>query len=181
MERSVQYTSRIMLVDEDADLLEMLREYLTQKRTARVDCESDSLAALNSHLDHPCDVVVLSTCMVDMHYSKFVDHLTAVGRPRVILMAPRVDAHQILSALRLGVADVLTKPFELDELWQAVEQLVESRRREAYRLRKRRRMRENLRAVRLHNRALQQRVDLLSRDLVGAYRRLARRFAELQP
>lgn len=177
----MQYTSRIMLVDEDVELSEMLREFLMQKRAARVDCESDSLAALNSHLDHPCDVVVLSMCMADMHYSQFVDHLTAVGRPRVILMAPSVDAHQILNALRLGVSDVLTKPFELDELWQAVEQLVDSRRREAHRRRKRRRLRENLRAVQLHNRALQERVDLLSRDLVGAYRRLARRFAELQP
>ena len=133
MEPSVQYTSRIMLVDEDADLLEMLREHLARKPTARVDCHSDSLAALNSHLDHPCDVVVLSMCMADMHYSEFVDHLTAVGRPRVILMATHVDAHQILNALRLGVSDLLTKPFELDELWQAVEQLLECRRREAQR------------------------------------------------
>ena len=168
-----------MIVDEDKDLLELLQEYLAQKRL-RVDVATESLAALNSHLDQPCDVVLLSMTMADMHYSRFVDHLTAIGRPRVVLLTPEVDGHQILNALRLGVADVLTKPFELKELWQSIQRLMERRRREVCVRRKRRRLRENLRRAHLENRALQNRVDLLSKDLVSAYRRLAQRFADLQ-
>lgn len=173
------YTTRIMIVDEDTDLLELLQDYLAPKRV-RVDVATESLAALNSHLDHPCDVVLLSMTMTDMHYSRFVDHLTAVGRPRVVLLAPEVDGQQILSALRLGVADVLTKPFDLTELWQTIERLMDRRKREVCVRRKRRLLRENLRRANLENRALQNRVDLLSKDLVSAYRRLAQRFADLQ-
>ncbi len=174
------HTARIMIVDDDVDLLEMLREYLTRKRVAQIDTARESLAALNWHLDHPCDVVILSMTMVDMHYSRFIDHLTAVGRPRVVLLAPTDDGRQILNALRLGASDVLTKPFELSELWQTVERLMERRNREVRVRRKRRRLRENLRRVHIENRALQGRVDLLSEDLVNAYRRLAQRLADLQ-
>jgi DNA-binding NtrC family response regulator len=78
--------------------------------------------------------------------------------------------------MRLGVRDMFAKPFDLARLGESVERAAaDHRKRRSERLRSERLRRVSGRIVR-ERRAMRQRVDLVCRDLVGAYRRLAEKY-----
>ena len=80
---------------------------------------------------------------------------------------------QLLEALRLGAADVFTQPHDLDAILLRLRRAAETqhrRRREALR---HARLRELSRRIIRDRRAVRKQVDIVCRDLVGAYRELA--------
>ena len=92
----------------------------------------------------------------------------------VILLADDPTLPEAIEAMRLGVVDLFGKPFDLHEVGEAVVRAADQehqRQREAVRQRRLRRLAS--RVVR-ERRDLRQRMDLMCRDIVQAYRRLAR-------
>ncbi len=94
------------------------------------------------------------------------------GTP-LVLVDDQLDGQRTLAALRRGALDVLTPPIELDRLLAVIRRAVkgeQSRQRREARAKRLRRLSSRLISDR---RELRQRVDLICRDLVEAYRRLA--------
>ena len=109
-------TNHILVVDDESDVRELLRKFLT-RRGYEVDTASDGLAAIEAiRANHP-DIVLL-----DIRLPK-VDGLSVLRRLRddaddvaIITMSGIADEDTARQSLELGAADFITKPFNLPYL-----------------------------------------------------------------
>ena len=109
-------TNHILVVDDESDVRELLRKFLT-RRGYEVDTASDGLAAIEAIRDNPPDIVLL-----DIRLPK-VDGLSVLRRLRddaddvaIITMSGIADEDTARQSLELGAADFITKPFNLPYL-----------------------------------------------------------------
>jgi DNA-binding response OmpR family regulator len=109
-----------------------------------------------------------------------VEQLASLGGRPIILLADEPTRAEMIHALRLGVRDLLLKPFPVEQLLDAAERVLhEVEVRQQY-LARYRKMRGLTRQVIRERRDLKQRIDLICRDLVGAHRRLVHRVIEFE-
>ncbi len=170
---------RIMLVEPDAELLEMFVAALARRFDARITCVADAETALDTDLVEPHDLVIVEQSASNNGGLGLAERLCALSRRPVVLLCDDCTGEDAVRALRVGVCDVFIKPFAVAELLDAAQralQAFETRRQSAV---KYRRMREMVRRVIRERRDLNRRIDLVCRDLVEAHRRLAHRFVEL--
>ena len=98
----------------------------------------------------------------------------------IIILQDDADPDRILTAMRAGAADVFTQPVDTTRLVTSLNRVVaEERRLRSAAARSKRLRRMTSRLVR-DRRELRQRVDLICRDLVLAYRRLAEKVVSIQ-
>jgi DNA-binding NtrC family response regulator len=130
---------------------------------------------------HP-DVVIAELDLPDGDALRFVRDLrrTPDGRCPVVLMAQNPTVGRTIEAMRLGVCDLFVKPFDIRRLAHVIEQQGTRRRRDRTVQRRNERLRKLAHQVVRQRRDLRQRVDLVCRDLVNAYQRLARKVVEQQ-
>jgi DNA-binding NtrC family response regulator len=136
---------RVLVVDDEPGVQESLRMLL--KDECRVAIAGSVDEALRALAEEPADLVLLDLVMPGR--SGF-ELLAAIGGqeaapPVVVLTATRSVATAV-EAMKLGAADYVTKPFEIDALRIKVRQLLEKRdlEREVARLRARVEGRERL-------------------------------------
>jgi DNA-binding NtrC family response regulator len=120
--------AKILVVDNDAEMVELLQRRLEQGGYAVVPATSgtDALAALERD---DFDVVLTDLVM---------DGVDGLGllraaarrdpRPRVILMTAFGSLETAIDAIRHGAYDYLTKPFKLEQAMLAVDRAAEDRR-----------------------------------------------------
>src|SRR5471032_3052922 len=113
----------VMVVDDDADAVEELVEYLTR---ARLTCASagDGWAALQLLTDgcRPA-VVVTDLRMPELDGMEFAERLKGfpnAERPEVIFVSGNAGFDDAIAAIRMGARDMLTKPIDASKLVQAV-------------------------------------------------------------
>ena len=96
-----------------------------------------------------------------------------------LMLCDEPTTEQAIAALRLGVRDLLTKPFPVADLLDASDRaLCGHHIRRDYAVRYHR-MRDLVRKAVRERRELNKRIELVCKDLVGAHRRLAHRVVEL--
>ena len=107
---------RLLLVEDEAELAEMLRELLTEEGYA-VDVATNGQAGLHRGLVDRYDVVVLDRRLPAL------DGLDLLGRWRrsgvttpVLLLSALGNPAERVEGLDAGAEDYLTKPFDVDEL-----------------------------------------------------------------
>lgn len=119
-----------LIVDDHADIRELLFIALKLKG---FDCETASSAAsaiecfdLALQTDNDFDLVLLDVSMPERSGYDVAAHIKASGaRTKVLMLTgltddPLVKAH----ALHVGVSNVLTKPVEISELYERIEQML---------------------------------------------------------
>jgi DNA-binding NtrC family response regulator len=173
-----QNPASILLVEDDDATADVLVDYLEQTTKAgvkRVNTASEArAAALAGHHD----VVLADMGLPDCDDLDLARDLRRDSDSEIILMADRPTLGRALEAMRIGVRDMLPKPFDLQRLGRTLDQaLTAHRKRDREQLRNDRLRRVSSRIIR-ERRVLRQRVDLVCRDLVGAYRRLAEKVVE---
>ncbi|MHC4156863.1 MAG: response regulator, partial [Planctomycetota bacterium] len=107
-----------------------------------------------------------------------IRELRAGNQCPIILLAEDPTVKETVQALRLQVADLLRKPFDLTDLSSAVSDLADKelkRRRDKKRVRRLKRLASRVVSERQD---LNRRMDLVCRDFVHAYRRLAQKVTE---
>ncbi len=109
-------TNHILVVDDESDVRELLRKFLT-RQGYEVDTASDGMAAIEAIRDNHPDIVLL-----DIRLPK-VDGLSVLRRLRddaddvaIITMSGIADEETARQSLELGAADFITKPFNLPYL-----------------------------------------------------------------
>ncbi len=173
-------TPKILLVEPDPEMVELLVPPLRQRFDARITCVSDGDTCLETDLYDPHDLVIAEWSLSDSPGLELIERLNILGPRPVILLADRPSSQDVVAAIRLGVSDVFPKPFPIGDLLDAVERALtvyELKRRHAA---KYRRMRELVRHVIRERRALNKRVELVCKDLVEAHRRLVQRVLTLE-
>ncbi len=168
----------ILVVEDDPVLAEMLVDHLRLSIDARVIHATGAADALRQvHRRRP-DLAIVDIGLPDGDGLELIRLIRESCDCPALVITGCPTLQRSVEALRLGADDLLTKPFDLHELSIAVLQAVD-RHRASHRERQRTRRLEGLvRRVLQDRRLLQQRVDLVCRDLVGAYRELAERFAD---
>jgi two-component system phosphate regulon response regulator OmpR len=106
---------RILLVEDDARLADMLLEYLGQAGFG-VTVASLGATALEKLSDAEYDAVVLDLMLPDMDGLNVCRQLRAKYDTPVLMLTARGDAVDRIVGLELGADDYLPKPFEPREL-----------------------------------------------------------------
>lgn len=125
----------VLVVDDDADTIEELVEYLSK---AGLTCKSaaDGWAALKLLADgFKPGVVVTDLRMPEMDGMEFAERLRQFSdreRPEIIFVSGHAGFDDAVAAIRLGARDMLTKPIDAPKLVRAVKsaQLVRQLRRQ---------------------------------------------------
>ncbi len=167
---------KILLVEPDPQMADMLTDSLRARFDAFVTCVADSESCLQTDLYDPHDLIIAECKLDDGDGLELAEHLNLLSLRPVILLADRPNCDEAIGAVRLGAADLFIKPFAISDLLESVERALD-----AYELRRRhaskyRRMRELVRRVIRERRDLNRRMELVCRDLVEAHRRLVQRF-----
>jgi FixJ family two-component response regulator len=126
------------------------------------------------------DVIITELELADGGGLELARHLTDRRRASVVLLGEAPTPSAVLEAMRLGVRDMLVKPFRVHELLDAVERILMADETRSARHREMQRLRRLLRRLLRERRELRQRTELICRDLVGAHRRLVDRVLTIQ-
>lgn len=106
---------RILLIEDDARLAEMVSEYLGQAGY-RVSTAAAGKHGLESFARQPYDAVVLDLSLPDIDGLDVCRQLRARWDTPVLMLTARGDAADRVVGLELGADDYLPKPFEPREL-----------------------------------------------------------------
>lgn len=104
--------TKILIVDEDTDVLRLLRVKLSAAgyQTSQARDGKEALAVAES--EHP-DMVVMELLLPDMDGLALLSKIRKVHKPAplILILSREAADEQIQSALSAGAADYLTKPF----------------------------------------------------------------------
>ncbi len=174
------HTCKVLLAQEDPRLLEMMVEAIVGQFDAHLTCVSSGEDALDIEMVEPHDIVVADTDLPGIDGLTLTRHLMELCDRPVILVAEEPPASHVIEAMRLRAWDLFPKPFGLDDLLDSMRRALDHRRQTYAATKKYRRLRHLVRHVLRERRDLNQRIELICRDLVGAHRRLVHRVLEHQ-
>jgi len=115
---------KILVVDDEPDLLEQLRNTLTSQKY-EVDTADDGESALDKLFDNPYDLIILDIML------PLVDGLAVLGEIReanintpVLMLTAKGDVEDKIKGLDYGADDYLAKPFAMAELMARIRSLL---------------------------------------------------------
>jgi DNA-binding response OmpR family regulator len=106
---------RVLLVDDDAELVELLRDYLTRDGFS-VTAAHDGASGVAAALSGQHDIVVLDVMMPGMNGIEALSHIRAASAIPVIMLTARGDDADRIAGLELGADDYVPKPCTAREL-----------------------------------------------------------------
>ncbi len=125
--------ARILVVDDDADSLEIVRTYL-ESRGYRVTTAADGKEALAMLEDARPDLVLLDVMMPGIdgwEVARTIKDHPEFSATRVVMLTARSDFTDKPRGLRAGADDYIVKPMRLEDLGRKVERNLEAARRSA--------------------------------------------------
>jgi DNA-binding response OmpR family regulator len=108
-------TDRLLLIEDDARLAEMVRDYLSEAGF-RVSHAATGAAGLTLHGREPFDAIVLDLMLPDMDGLDVCRQVRARAATPILMLTARGDAMDRIVGLEMGADDYLPKPFEPREL-----------------------------------------------------------------
>jgi DNA-binding response OmpR family regulator len=110
--------SKILIVEDDADTSDMLREYFNSQGY-EVLTTAWGRDALELCRRIPPDVIILDIRLPDINgydiYQKLRNNLQTSSTP-IIFLTQQNDREDVITGLKLGAVDYITKPFDIEEL-----------------------------------------------------------------
>lgn len=106
---------RILVIDDDVELCEMLVEYLTPEGFS-VDCRHDGESGIDRVLEQAYDLMILDVMLPGMNGFDVLRRIRRQSRLPVIMLTARGDEIDRIVGLELGADDYLAKPFNPREL-----------------------------------------------------------------
>jgi two-component system response regulator CpxR len=106
---------RLLLVDDDAELCGMMREFF-QQQGHKLECAYDGRTGLASALANDFDLVILDVMLPVLDGFGVLQQLRRRKTVPVIMLTARVQQQDRIHGLNSGADDYLPKPFDPDEL-----------------------------------------------------------------
>jgi len=107
---------RIVVIDDDESLLDVVKRYLATQEHA---CEvfSSAEAALNHLAEKPCDLLITDIVMQGMKGLQLTKQVKLTWpNTNVIVMTGFIDDYSYDQAIEAGASDFIKKPFSLHEM-----------------------------------------------------------------
>ena len=126
--------AKLMIVDDEPDILSMLQLYFDRKQF-RVDIQSKGEAAVQQAIQSPPDLIMLDIILPDIDGYEVCKRLRQNLRTRftpIIFLTQKNNRKDKLQGLELGVDDYITKPFDIEELHLRVQNALNRAERESY-------------------------------------------------
>ena len=153
----------VLIVDDDAALLEALPQALALRLTAvKVDTSDSALNALDLIQEHDYDAIVSDIKMPGMDGLALLRKIQELRPDTPTLLITGHGEHDLaVQALRGGAYDFIQKPIDRDYMVAALNRAIQTRR-------MRRQLAEQQRALELHALSLERIVENRTRELVEA-------------
>lgn len=116
---------RILIVDDEADMLQLLKRILAEESDHVIATEPDPRKALERFSREPFDLVLTDLKMPGMDGVRLLEALKAV-RPdtAVVIMTAYATIETAVEATRKGAYDYITKPFRRERILMTVEKVM---------------------------------------------------------
>ena len=117
---------RILLVEDDPAIREMIVRYFTQKEkgTFAVDTAADGQAGLEKVLDKPYDLLLLDVMLPYADGFEICREVRRQSDVPILFLTARADESDMLRGYALGCDDYLIKPFPMPVLYEKVTALI---------------------------------------------------------
>ena len=114
-ERIKMANERIMIVDDDANICELIRLYLEKERYS-VAIVNDGLEAVNSFSVVKPDLVLLDVMLPGLDGWQVCRKLRSISNVPIIMLSAKGETFDKVLGLELGADDYIVKPFETKEV-----------------------------------------------------------------
>ena len=173
----VQERPRVLVVDDEPELIELIGELVRKHVDCRVVAASTVAQARKILSSSPIEVLVTDLNLPDGDGLSLLPALSE-HQPNAgaIVITGNPDLEGAVRALRGGALDFVAKPFRAEQLVDRVRQALERHAQLAKRERRLDRLRIAVRRLNESRRLISKKVDLLCNDLVSAYGELSRQF-----
>lgn len=114
-----QYMSKIMIVEDESDISEMISLHLAREGHESI-AVTNGLQAVPTAIEHSPDIIVLDLMLPGLDGMSVYKRLRADTRTAhipVIILTAKAQVTDKIAGLELGVDDYLTKPFSPRELF----------------------------------------------------------------
>ena len=115
---------KILLVDDDRDVLEMLLSIFQRAGYTNLRTASSGAEALRIWQEEQPSLIVLDVMMPDMDGFQVLQKIREKNNVPVLMLTAKSDEEDKVSGLRLGADDYLTKPFGINELMARINSLI---------------------------------------------------------
>jgi len=122
--------TKILIVDDEPDLVQTVQDRLEMSGYTVVTA-SDGKEGLEKALQAEPDIILLDVIMPIMDGFEMLEALRMHPQSRdyaVIMLTARSQRQDIVRAKTCGIDDYIVKPFELGELIEKIEDILERRR-----------------------------------------------------
>lgn len=171
--------ARLLIVEDDEDLARLLADHLAETLQIEVSIAGSCREAVDVELTRPQDLILADLLLPDGDAIGLQRQLQGISAAGFVLMSGVPTVNRVVEAMRLGAMDFLVKPFDLSQLTATVSDALVRQQKHAQMKQRYLRMRRLAKRILRDRREMRSRVDLVCRDLVQAYRRLAKRVVEL--
>jgi two-component system response regulator MprA len=115
MEATAQATGRVLVVEDDEEIADVVRRALRQAGH-EVRTASDGVAALSAADEFVPDLVVLDLGLPRLDGVEVAQRLRSESDVPILILTARTETDDRVSGLDSGADDYLVKPFDLSEL-----------------------------------------------------------------
>ena len=105
----------ILIVEDDANIRELLRLYLEQEGY-KVETAQDGMEGMRAFKRVHPDLVLLDLMMPVMDGTQVMKQIREISKTPVIMLTAKGETFDKVAGLDLGADDYVTKPFETREL-----------------------------------------------------------------
>lgn len=119
--------TRLLIVDDEADIREVVREYAEINGYVADEAE-DGMVALNMIREQKYDLVILDVMMPRLDGFSLCREIRNIVDVPIIILSARQEEYDKLFGFELGVDDYVVKPFSPKELMARVKVVLERKR-----------------------------------------------------
>jgi two-component system alkaline phosphatase synthesis response regulator PhoP len=124
VESNEKSTRRILIIEDDQEISDLIKLHLTDLHYEAVQC-TDGQDGLNTAMSEPFELIILDLTLPGLDGLEICKKLRAEGTYVPILMlTSRAEEMDRVLGLELGADDYLTKPFSIRELIARIKAIV---------------------------------------------------------
>ena len=171
---------RVLIVEDDPETAELIQDYLNRSLDCKAVIASSGQEALELDQAQSAHVVLVDYMLPDGDGLALMKKINARQARPMIMITGHATLGRAMQAMRFGAVDMFLKPFDLGRLGRSVSKALQEQLQEHRKTGRINRVRRLSRGVIRERREMRRKMDLLCRDLVGAYEQLARKVCARQ-